>query len=149
MGTKKFTQFGTFTVVIFLPLFLLYTGLFKSLFSNSPDLHIFLALTFLICLLNFYKLTIIVDNVKVSFRLGIGLIRKSYKIENISSCKPVTNSIIYGIGIRRLENGWLYNVSGLKAIELSFKDRFSTVRIGTDRPDEISDYITRLINHAS
>ena len=48
-----------------------------------------------------------------------------------------------------LPNGWLYNVSGLKSIELSFKDRFSTIRIGTNRPDEISDYITRLINNDS
>ena len=63
------------------------------------------------------------------------------------SCTPVTNSIFDGIGIHKLSNGWIYNVSGLKSIELSFKDRFSTIRIGTNRPDEISDYITRLINH--
>ena len=93
MGTKKFTQFGTFTVAIFLPLFLLFTGLFKSIFANSPDVHIFLASIFLICLLIFYKLTIIVDNVNVSFKLGIGLIGKSYKIADISSCKPITNSV--------------------------------------------------------
>ena len=137
MGTKKFTQFGTFTVAIMLPLFLLFTGVFKSVFENSPDTHIFLASIFMICLLLFYKLTIIVDNVNVSFRLGIGLIRKSYKIADISSCTPVTNSIFDGIGIHKLSNGWIYNVSGLKSIELSFKDRFSTIRIGTNRPDEI------------
>jgi hypothetical protein len=148
METRKFTQFGTFSVVIMLPLLILFSALLiKAVLSNTPDyyIHIFLVLTFLICLLIFYKLTIIVDNANVSFKLGIGLVRKTYKIEDLKSCKSVTNSALNGIGIRMLSNGWLYNVSGFKAIELQFVNKKSVVRIGTNNPDEISQLVQSLI----
>lgn len=148
METKKYTQFGTFSVVIMLPLLLLFTVLLiKSGLENTPDfyIHIFLVLTFLICLLIFYKLTIIVDSTHVSFKLGIGLVGKTYKIKDLKSCKSVANSALNGIGIRMLPNGWLYNVSGLKAIELQFVNKKSVVRIGTNNPDEISQLVQSLI----
>jgi hypothetical protein len=152
METKKYTQFGTFSVVIMLPLLLLFTGfLIKSGVTNSPEFYInvMLVLTFLICLLIFYKLTIIVNKTNVSFKLGIGLIGKSYNISNLKSCRPVTNSPFYGIGIRMLPNGWLYNVTGLKAIELQFRNKKSLVRIGTNRPEEISELLQSLIDGGS
>lgn len=148
METKKYTQFGTFSVAIMLPFFLLFAVLMiKSALVNSPDFYILtiLSLTFLVCLLIFYKLTIAVDNTHISFKLGIGLISKSYRIADLSSCTPITNSALFGIGIRLLPNGWLYNVSGLKAIELRFKHKTSVVRIGTNNPGEISQLIQSLI----
>ena len=148
METKKYIQFGTVSVVILLPLFLLFAVLtIKSVLANTPELIVLeiLAFTFSICLLTFYKLTITVDSTHVSFKLGIGLVSKSYKIADLSSCMPVTNSAIYGIGIRLLPGGWLYNVSGLKAIELRFKHKASVIRIGTNKPDEISQFIQSLI----
>lgn len=148
METKKYTQFGTFSVIIMLPLFLLFTGLLiKSAVTNSPDLFIYMMLsaTFLLCLLIFFRLTITVDNKYVTFKLGIGPIGKAYKISDISSCKPVRNSIFSGFGIRMLPYGWLYNVSGLESIELQFNNRSSIVRIGTDKPEEISKLIQSLI----
>lgn len=148
MKTKKYTQFGTVSVVILLPLFLLFAVLMiKSVLANSPDLYILiiLVLAFLIGLLTFYKLTITVDNTRLSFKLGIGLVSKSYMIEDLSSCLPVINSALYGIGIKMLPGGWLFNVSGLKAIELRFKHKTSVIRIGTNNPDEISQLIQSLI----
>ena len=150
METKNYTQFGTISVVIMLPLLILFTGLLiKSGLSSSPEMyiHLFLVLTFVICLLVFYKLTIIIDETNVSFKLGIGLVGKSYKITDIKSCKSAPNSALNGIGIRMLSNGWLYNVSGLKAIELQFNNRKSIIRIGTNKPDEISSVIQKLINN--
>jgi hypothetical protein len=148
METKKYRQFGTFSVALMLPLTLLFAGLLvRSVFTNGPELIIYaiLEITFLICLLIFYKLTIKIDRSNVSFTLGIGLVTKSYKISDIKLCKPVTNSVFQGIGIRMLPNGWLYNVSGLKAIELHFHHKNSIVRIGTDKPEEISQIIQSLI----
>ena len=148
METKKYTQFGTVSVVILLPLFLLFAVLtIKAALANTQELIVLsiLALTFSLCLLTFYKLTITVDNTHVSFKLGIGLFSKSYKISDLSSCTPVTNSAFYGIGIRMLPGSWLYNVSGLKAIELRFKHKASVIRIGTNKPDEISEFIQSLI----
>lgn len=144
METKKFTQFGTFLVILLLPVLLLSIALIiKS--DTAFFIHLLAALIVLPCLLIFYKLTIIVDDKTVSFRMGIGLVKKTYKLSEIKSCKPVTNSLLTGIGIRVLGNGMLYNVSGLKAIELRFKYKSSIVRIGTNKPEEISRLIQSLI----
>jgi len=131
-----------------LPLLLLFSGLLiKSGLANTPDfyIHLSLVIVFLICLLVFYKLTITVDDKSVTFKLGIGLVGKSYKIADLKSCKPVATSVLNGIGIRMLPNGWLYNVTGLKAIELRFANKKSIVQIGTNKPDEISQLIQSLI----
>jgi hypothetical protein len=69
--------------------------------------------------------------------LGVGLFGKTYKLNQIESCSPIKNSPIFGIGIRIIPNGWLYNVTGTSAIELRFKGKSSVVRIGTNIPDEI------------
>ena len=36
------------------------------------------------------------------------------------SITTVTNSLIFGWGIRYIPDGWLYNVSGIKAVENRF-----------------------------
>jgi len=105
-------------------------------------------IAFIICLLIFYKLTIIIDDTHLSFIMGIGLIRKRFPLSDIESCTPVKNSVLWGIGIHMFPSGWIYNVSGLTAIELSFKNRKSRIRIGTDRPDEIAEAIQGKITDA-
>lgn len=148
MERKKYTQFGTISVIILLPLLILFTGmLIKYWLPNSPAffIYLFIVLTLLICVFTFYQLTIKVSQSHVSFKLGVGLWGKKYKISDIKSCRPVSNSVVSGIGIRMLSNGWLYNVTGLKAIELEFKNRKSVIRIGTNRPEEISELIQSLI----
>ncbi len=149
METKIYKQFGTFSVILLLPLLLIFFGLFiKSGFSTDPVsiIQLFLVITFLICFLIFYQLTIRISNDSISFSLGIGLVGKTYKFSEIKSCKAVTNSALNGIGIRMLSNGWLYNVTGLKAVELQFKNRKSVVRIGTDKPEEIANLINLKLN---
>ena len=131
-------------MAILIPLFILLSVLsVQHIGANTGDFYIYniLEFTFLLCLLTFYKLTIIVDSEYVSFKLGLGLISKKYKISNLKVCKPVTNSVFNGIGIRMMPNGWLYNVSGLKAIELQFINKDSVIRIGTNNPEEISQLI--------
>lgn len=148
MESKIYTQFGTFTVIILSALSIVFAILLINHgFSTEPEtyLFVFLILTFLACLLLFYNLTIIVDNKTISFKMGIGLFSKSYEISEIKSCKPVYNLWIYGVGIHKISNGWLYNVSGLKAIELTFKNTGKIIRIGTNKPDEIAGVIRELI----
>ena len=141
MESKKFTQFGTFSVVILGPLFLV--TLVLAIVLRPPEIMMrvvlgFVSLTMGICLLIFYKITIIVDDTHLSFKLGAGLVSKKYPLSSIKECKAVKNNPLYGIGIRLLSNGWLYNVSGLEAIELTFKNKSSRIRIGTDKPEEIA-----------
>lgn len=150
MESKKFTQFGTFSVIVMLPIFIFSLIM---LFMKGLDNFVmgaifgFLALTLLICLLIFYKITIYINETYISFKLGIGLVSKKYLIADIKSCKPVKNDPIFGIGIRIIPNGWLYNVSGLQAIELTFKNQKSKIRIGTNQPDEIASTINKMIEN--
>jgi len=147
----KFSQFGTFIISIMLPItgFLIFM-MFKAGLSDSTPLIILgsVILILIVSMLFFYQLTIYIDNEYVSFKLGIGLFGKKYKIDSIKSCKSVRNPIWYGAGIKILPNGMLYNVSGLSAVELSFKNKKGIVRIGTDKPDEVADYINKKLVNA-
>lgn len=150
METKKFTQFGTFYVIVMLPIFIFsLIMLFMKGFDNFVMGAVFsiLAVSLLICLLIFYKITIYINETYISFKLGIGLVSKKYLIADIKSCKPVKNEPLFGIGIKIIPNGMLYNVSGLQAIELTFKNRKSKIRIGTNQPEEIASTINKMIEN--
>jgi len=148
METKKFTQIGTISLIVMTP-FLIFS-LIMIIASGFKDLIIvsifgFIALTLVACLFIFYKLTIYINDTSISFKLGIGLITRKYLIADILSCKTVRNDPLYGIGIRMIPGGCLYNVSGLSAVELIFKNKKAKVRIGTDKPDEIAEILSRKI----
>lgn len=148
MEKKRYTQIGTFSIIIIFPILIFcLIMLFTTGIKDPVQAAVmgFVSLTMLICLLIFYKITIIIDDQFVRFRLGIGLIRKEYNLSDIKSCQAIRNSPFYGIGIRKIPKGWLYNVSGLSAIELSFKNSQSVVRIGTNNPEAVSQTINSLI----
>jgi hypothetical protein len=88
----------------------------------------------------FYSLTITVDNEYVRFLFGIGLIKGKYRLEDIESCKSISYFPL-GWGIRYRPGAILYNVSGNKAIELVIKGKTRKVWIGTNVPDELSEFI--------
>lgn len=67
---------------------------------------------------------------------GPGLVRRTFPLANISGVRVVRNKWYCGWGIRQLSTGWLYNVSGLDAIELQMAGG-EVHRIGTDRPEEL------------
>jgi len=81
----------------------------------------------------FASLTVEVTTAEVRLRFGPGLIRKSFPLAEIESARAVRNSWWYGWGIRLTPHGWLFNVSGLDAVELRMTEdrRF---RVGTDEP---------------
>jgi hypothetical protein len=148
METRKYTQFGTLSVIVMGSCLIIF--IVMMIISGFNDLALigilsFIALIMIICLLIFYKLTIYIDDNYIQFKLGIGLIAKKYLISEIQSCKSVRNNPLYGIGIRKIPKGWLYNVSGLSAIELTFKNQKTNIRIGSNQPDEIAEVISRMI----
>ncbi len=149
MKEIKFTQPGTFSVALLLPILILTVVMLILHGFDEPALAIvlvFVIITFIICLLAFYRLTIIVSDSRIGFSMGTGLIKKHYPIEEIESCRPVSNPAFYGIGIHWTPDGWLYNVSGRKAIELTFKNR-KKIRVGTDRPEEIASIINKMLGN--
>jgi hypothetical protein len=131
----KRTQFGwifLIVILIIISIVIYQDGSLKSIITIS--------LVSLIVFINFYKLTIKVTDEHVSFSLGIGLIKGKYSLKDINYCKPISYFAL-GWGIRLRPGVILFNVSGNKAIELDIKNKNRKVWIGTDSPDEISEYI--------
>lgn len=81
-----------------------------------------------------------VDESLVRVKFGVGLIRKSLRLDEIATCRPVRNRWWWGWGVRLIPGGWLYNVSGLDAVELVMKNG-KVFRIGTDEPLALSEFI--------
>lgn len=88
----------------------------------------------------FHNLTVEIDATHLRFRFGIGLIRKRVPLAEIVEAKPVRNSWLYGWGIHRTPHGWLYNVSGWEAVEITLTSgkRF---RLGTDEPRRLAQVL--------
>lgn len=149
MPVKKYTQKGILSMLLLLPLMVICIVLLFVTGVDEPVTVIifsFVMLTFIVSFLVFFKMTIIIDDTHLTFSMGIGLVRKSYPLSEIANCKPVTNSVLSGVGIHMTSSGWLYNVSGKYAIELTFKSSGRRIRIGTDKPDEIANAVTKQIN---
>ena len=144
METKTFTQHGKLMYAIFVPLILINLYKFvENILHNGTQTKYYALLSFLfiLCLACFNKITISITNTTVSFVMGLGLIKKSYTLSEIKSCTAHKNSIINGWGIRVIQGGWLYNVSGFHSIELRFKNDTKVIRIGTDVPEVVATYI--------
>jgi hypothetical protein len=149
METKRYSQFGFFSVILLS--LLLIISVVMALTVEKEDRFALMMLgipvgILLILLLLFYKLVIEIDGTTISFKMGIGLFSHTYRIDSLIRCRSVKNPFISGFGIRKIRNGWLYNVTGSKAVELTFRHSGKVIRIGTDRPDEIAEIITGLMN---
>ncbi|MFC2018513.1 hypothetical protein ACFLU4_00975 [Chloroflexota bacterium] len=94
----------------------------------------------LVTLWLFSGLTVMVDEHAIQVRFGPGVIKKTIKLADIQSAKPVRNKWWYGWGIRAIPGGWLYNISGLDAVELLMMDG-RIYRVGTDEQQQLSDFI--------
>ncbi|MFQ5654815.1 MAG: hypothetical protein ACE5GW_08800 [Planctomycetota bacterium] len=75
-------------------------------------------------------------------RYGAGLVRRRFALEEITGASAVRNRWIYGWGVRWTPHGWMFNISGLDAVEIRLRSgrRF---RIGTDMPEELEAAIRR------
>ncbi len=111
-----------------------------------------------ICLVLSPTLTVKIDGEALAIRFGPGIIRKRFPLAEIESCRAVRNRWWYGWGIRWwwdgkgirwwASGGWLYNVSGLSAVEIAMKDG-RRYRIGTDQPAELEAAIRVSIQSAA
>lgn len=80
----------------------------------------------------FSSLTVEVSSEELSWYFGPGFWRKSVQRSEISSATPVSNKWWWGWGIHLTPKGWLYNVSGLEAVEITLRNG-KTIRIGSDQ----------------
>lgn len=115
-----------------------YSGKYSSLVLISGSLVV-------VVLALFYKMEVVIDNEFIRLKFGIGLIRKTVPIKSILSVKPVKNSPLIGWGIRFHPKFTLYNASGLHGVELELKDTSRKIRIGTNEPEMMSEFLAKLI----
>jgi len=100
--------------------------------------------TLAVCLMLFSSLTVLINSERLQVRFGLGTIRKNFMLADIESCQKVRNPWWYGWGIHLTPYGWLYNVSGLDAVEIKMKNG-RKFRIGTDEPEELKTALNATI----
>jgi hypothetical protein len=79
-----------------------------------------------------------VDHVRCFF--GVGVPRRTIPVERIRGVRAVRTRVLDGWGIRLVRGGWLWNVSGFDAVELTLDDG-RVFQMGTDRPAEVVEAI--------
>lgn len=82
----------------------------------------------------FGTMTVELDDTHLRLWFGIGTFRKKIGFNEIRAFHPVRNRWYHGWGIRWFPGGWLYNVSGLSAVELLLHTG-TRIRVGTDEPE--------------
>lgn len=82
-------------------------------------------------------LTVWIDSEYVRLRFGAGTWWKKFRLDTIQSAAPVRNDWFMGWGIHYVGNGWLYNIAGMEAVEITFKNG-KKARIGTDEPEKLA-----------
>jgi hypothetical protein len=101
------------------------------------------ALILACCLVLFSTLSVSVSDDEVRVWFGPGLVQKRFRAGEIRAVHTVRNRWWYGWGIRLTPYGWMYNVSGVDAVEIELASgkRF---RIGTDEPKRLAAAISKV-----
>jgi hypothetical protein len=148
MNVYNHKQYGFMILIpLLFSLFLIFTlGVVLYSYKNSGMTFslLFLGIAFsiiLFCISLFYSLTFtITKDGLLILKFGIGLISKKIDLKRTSFCQIVLNPWYYGWGIRKMEKGWLFNVSGSYAVELMTNEGI-IYRIGTDEPEKLASAI--------
>ena len=124
MQYKK-TQTGWVMIAVFSGILLSMSSRYVSDPQTDLPVGVFILLVAVLLglLLNFYQLTITVDNKQILLAFGIGLIRIRLYPAAILNVKRIKIPWFYGFGIRVVSKGMLYNVSGLNGVELNYVEQ--------------------------
>lgn len=133
-------QIGRLVVVFCVPAMVLLIALVAA--GGFSWIAASVLLLFALILLLFSALRVQVDDQQVRLEFGIGLVRKTFAVHDIVEARPVRNRWWYGWGIRLTPHGWLFNVSGLDAVEIMLRSG-KRYRIGTDEPQALERALQR------
>lgn len=136
----KHAQFGTLMVSFLVAAIVLLALLGFIVEWHAVNIGVLLIL--LVCVALFYSLAVEISKDHLRIHFGVGIIKKKFKIKDIEKAYPVKNCWYYGWGIRLIQHGWLYNVSGLDAIEIVMSSG-KRYRIGTDQPNELAQAVNK------
>ena len=84
----------------------------------------------------FSSLRITVDDSEVTVCFTACLLPRRIALAEISAAEVVTVPWYHGWGIRKTAHGWMYNVSGRRAVRLALPDD-RTFTIGSDQPEAL------------
>ena len=93
----------------------------------------FMVVLFILVLM-FSRLDAPVSSERVVAAFGCGRPHRVVEFADVTAVRRVRNRWWDGGGIRKISRGWMYNVSGLDAIELELASG-KVFRIGTDDPE--------------
>ena len=132
MPTYRHTQIGYVTIAALAVACLLVA---YRIFNAGPAPHLVVALLILLaCLVTFATMTIEIKDGVLSCWFGLGLIRKDVPLAHIIRGSLVRVPWYHGWGIHLKASGWLYNVSGFKAVEFQTSDSHA-FQLGSDEPE--------------
>lgn len=98
-----------------------------------------------ICAILFSSLTIELSDGVLSWHFGPGLIRKQVASAELTNAVVTETSLIHGWGVHLTRNGWLYNVSGFGAVQITLKSG-KTFLLGSDEPEQLCSALQRAID---
>ena len=108
------------------------------LLVKSPEIGFGLSIgTVGVAAVLFCSLTVRVTEDALIWYFGPRFWRNMLPLSSIERVERVRNSPWHGWGIRMLVDEWIYNVSGLDAVEIEMSDG-NVIRIGTDEPDQLA-----------
>jgi hypothetical protein len=129
MKQYKHTQIGYFLIIV-LGIAILFVGSL-AIRTNFNSAAVLPLMVMVLCLGTFATLTVEVDDQAIRLRFGIGMLRKRFLLNDVQAYQAVQNPLYYAWGIHAIPDGWIFNVSGLQAMELQMKNG-RKYRIGTD-----------------
>lgn len=111
--------------------------------GSSVPVYLFAAGLVIVAYL-FHSLTIKVTEDELSWGFGPGVFGQKIPISGIANVSAVTNSWHHGLGIKITHDGWVYNVSGFKAIAITLHDG-TQFRVGTNDQSNLLAYLKTLV----
>jgi lipid-A-disaccharide synthase-like uncharacterized protein len=113
--------------------------------DNDQEVKPYIYLTIAVfgaLLLLFYRLETVIDQTEIRISFGIGLIKKKIALGEIEQTEAVRNTFWYGWGIRLTPHGWMWNIAGYDAVQLTLKSG-KKFRIGTDNAQLLKSEIDK------
>jgi hypothetical protein len=115
-----------------------------ALYGNEPVILLAVGLPLAIVAVLFGSLTVTIDTSTLTWHFGPGFWKKRLALSDIATVEAVRNPWWYGWGIHLTPRGWLYNVSGSEAMEITLTSG-RTLRIGTDEPGKLVQALEQVV----
>ncbi|GCC52303.1 hypothetical protein SanaruYs_25390 [Chryseotalea sanaruensis] len=139
----KFTQIGRPIIMVCIIVEMTLIG-FMLFYAEKPSHELMFGFStfLLVFLIFFYKLEVKVSDTKLVIAFGIGLIRKTIPIHSLQEARPAKSSVA---GSGQISNYMLYSLGGVDCVEILFKDKLKSIRVGSDAPTQLSDFLNSRI----